>query len=136
MSEAAITRGFGSRLLAIAARRPLIVLALLCLGLWLPTVLALPPLDRDESRFAQSSKQMLESGNFVDIRFGSAPRYKKPVGIYWLQAATTEIAGFGGHDRIWSYRLVSLLGGVIAAWLTYWCARAFLRPEACVVAAA
>ena len=36
---------------------------------------------------------MLDSGNFVDIRFGQVPRYKKPVGIYWLQAATTAIAG-------------------------------------------
>src|SRR6516225_6829844 len=83
------------------ARRPFAILALLCICLWLPAILAVPPLDRDESRFAQSSKQMLESGDFVDIRFGHVPRYKKPVGIYWLQAATTEIAGLGQRDHIW-----------------------------------
>ena len=53
---------------------------------------------------------MLESGDFVDIRFGQMPRYKKPVGIYWLQAATTAVAGFGTHNEIWTYRLASLLG--------------------------
>ena len=66
---------------------------MLGLLLWLPGILSLPALDRDESRFAQSSRQMLDSGNLVDIRFGQVPRYKKPVGIYWLQAATTAIAG-------------------------------------------
>src|ERR1700756_3567592 len=67
--------------------------AVLCVMLWLPGIVSLPALDRDESRFAQSSRQMLDSGNFVDIRFGQVPRYKKPVGIYWMQAAATAIAG-------------------------------------------
>src|SRR5579863_5778695 len=75
------------------SQRPFALLALLGLLLWLPGVLSLPALDRDESRFAQSSRQMLDSGNIVDIRFGQVPRYKKPVGIYWLQAAATWVAG-------------------------------------------
>ena len=123
------------RLLALLTRRPLVSLALLCLCLWLPTILALPPLDRDESRFAQSSKQMLESGDFVDIRFGAEPRYKKPVGIYWLQAATTDVAGLGVRDRIWTYRLASLIGGIAAVWLTFWCAAAFASRESALLVA-
>ena len=106
------------------------LLAILCVALWLPGVLGLPALDRDESRFAQSSRQMLDSGNFVDIRFGNEPRYKKPVGIYWAQAAATAVAGHiqnieGDHDHIWTYRLPSLLGGVAAIWLTFWLGSAF-----------
>ncbi|HEU4548522.1 MAG TPA: hypothetical protein VFS01_02415, partial [Rhizomicrobium sp.] len=58
------------------ARRPFWVLALLGLVLWLPGILSLPALDRDESRFAQASRQMVESGDLVDIRFGQVPRYK------------------------------------------------------------
>src|SRR5580658_8500007 len=81
------------KLLSWLARRPYTVLALFCLILWLPGILSLPALDRDESRFAESSRQMLDSGNYVDIRFGQVPRYKKPVGIYWAQAATTAMAG-------------------------------------------
>src|SRR4051812_21255718 len=76
-----------------AAKRPFALLALLGLLLWLPGILSLPALDRDESRFAQSSRQMVESGDVVDIRFGHVPRYKKPVGIYWLQAASTKLVG-------------------------------------------
>ena len=89
------------RLLSCAwlARHAYAVLALLCLVLWLPGILSLPALDRDESRFAQSSRQMLDSGNYVDIRFGQVPRYKKPVGIYWLQAAATAVAGHADRRR-------------------------------------
>src|SRR5882757_8401505 len=116
-------------LLARLAQRPFALLALLGLLLWLPGVLSLPPLDRDESRFAQASRQMVESGDVVDIRLGHVPRYKKPIGIYWLQAAATEVAGpflgnEGQDNRIWTYRLPSLFGGIAAAWLTVWCALA------------
>ena len=128
--------GGGQSALTFLARRPRAVLALLCVVLWLPGVLSLPPLDRDESRFAESSRQMLESGNFIDIRFGHVPRYKKPVGIYWLQAATTEIAGLGQRDHIWTYRLASLLGGIAAVWLAFWTARAFAAPETALLASA
>ena len=119
----------GGRALAWAARRWWLTLGLLCLVLWTPGILTLPPLDRDESRFAQSSKQMLETMNFVDIRFGHVPRYKKPVGIYWLQAATTAVAGLGNRSHIWTYRLPSLLGGLAAVLLCFWCARAIAPPE-------
>ena len=111
--------------LARLARYGGIVIVLVCLGLWLPGILSLPALDRDESRFAQSSRQMLDSGNFVDIRFGQVPRYKKPVGIYWLQSAATAVAGLSNNTRIWTYRLPSLLGGMAAALATFWCASLF-----------
>src|SRR5471030_1044241 len=100
------------------ARRPFALLALLGLLLWLPGILSLPALDRDESRFAQSSRQMVESGNWVDIRFGHVPRYKKPIGIYWLQSASTALLGGGDHGHIWTYRIPSLLGAIAATWLT------------------
>ena len=53
---------------------------------FLPGFFQIPPVDRDEARFAQATKQMLETGEYVDIRFQDEVRYKKPVGIYWLQA--------------------------------------------------
>ena len=123
--------------LAWAGRRPLPLLALLGLLLWLPGIVTLPALDRDESRFAQSSRQMVQTSNWVDIRFGHVPRYKKPVGIYWLQAAATSIAGTlnGGHDgQIWTYRLPSLFGAIAASWLTVWIALGVTGAEAAFLA--
>ncbi len=122
------------RWLAVLARRPKTLLAVLGLLLWLPGILSLPALDRDESRFAQSSRQMVESGNWVDIRFGHVPRYKKPVGIYWLQTAATKLVGMGTDNRIWTYRLPSLLGAIAAAWATVWVAAAVTSAEGALLA--
>lgn len=85
------------------------LLALFALLLFLPGIASMPPQDRDESRFAQASRQMVETGNYLDIRFQDEARNKKPVGIYWLQAASAKLFG---KDKIWPYRLPSLLGAL------------------------
>ena len=58
----------------------------------LPGALRLPPIDRDESRYAQATKQMLETKDFVRIRFQDEPRNKKPAGVHWMQAASRRRA--------------------------------------------
>ncbi|MER9939997.1 glycosyltransferase family 39 protein [Mesorhizobium sp. M0088] len=75
---------------------------------------SLPPIDRDESRFVQATKQMVETSDYVDIRFQDASRYKKPIGIYWLQSAAVALSGEGAAAPIWVYRLVSMLGIALA----------------------
>ena len=62
------------------ARAAVMLLVVACLG-FLPGLFSIPPIDRDEARFAQATKQMLESGDYIDIRFQDEVRYKKPVGI-------------------------------------------------------
>ncbi len=123
-----------SNLLAPIHRRPLAALLLICVLAWLPGFFTLPPLDRDESRFAQATKQMLETGDFIDINLGSAARYSKPVGIYWLQAASTAVLGQGSWDRIWTYRVPSLIGALIAVAATFFLARAIAGVETAFVA--
>src|SRR3982751_5652340 len=49
--------------------------------------------DRDEAWYAQTSKQMLESRDWVVPRFLDSPRYAKPIFIYWCQAASMKIFG-------------------------------------------
>ena len=114
---------------AYARRHPLAALLLICVVAWLPGFFTLPPLDRDESRFAQATKQMLETRDFVDIRLGGDTRYEKPVGIYWLQAASTAVLGSGPRDQIWTYRVPSLLGALAAVAATFWLVRAFAGAE-------
>jgi 4-amino-4-deoxy-L-arabinose transferase-like glycosyltransferase len=79
---------------------------------------------------------MVETHNYVDIRLGGEARYKKPVGIYWLQAASTTLLGHPPYNQIWTYRLPSLIGGLIAVLLTYWCMRGFTGPPEAFLAAA
>jgi 4-amino-4-deoxy-L-arabinose transferase-like glycosyltransferase len=105
---------------------------------FLPGFFNIPPIDRDEARFAQATKQMVETGDFVDIRFQDEVRYKKPVGIYWLQAVVVETASKLGlpraQARIWLYRVPSLIGAIGAVLLTYWTALAFVTRRGAVLA--
>jgi len=135
----------GSRLAAVldlvtgSHVRAVALLTLCGLLLFLPGFFNIPPIDRDEARFAQATKQMVETSDFVDIRFQDEVRYKKPVGVYWLQAAAVETASALGlpraQVRIWLYRIPSLIGAIGAVLLTYWTALAFLTRRGAILAA-
>jgi 4-amino-4-deoxy-L-arabinose transferase-like glycosyltransferase len=124
---------------ATSHTRAVALLIVVSLVAFLPGFFQLPPMDRDESRFAQATKQMIETGDYIDIRFQDDVRYKKPVGIYWLQAATVNAASALGvpepHTKIWLYRIPSLLGALGAVLLTYWTALAFVSRRAAILAA-
>ena len=102
-----------------AVPRPRLILVLFCLALWLPGFFTLPPGDRDESRFAEATKQMNETGDYVRIMNGTEPRNRKPIGIYWLQAPFALAGGPGLANPIWPYRIPSLLGGIVAVLATF-----------------
>ncbi len=100
----------------------------------LPGLMALPPLDRDESRFAQATAQMLETRDFVNIQFQDTPRHKKPVGIHWLQAASVSVFSSAWARQIWAYRIPSLLGALVAAAACAWGATRFFGSRGGVLA--
>ena len=102
----------------------------------LPGVLAVPPLDRDEARFAQATAQMLETRDFVVIHYQDQPRFKKPVGIHWLQAASVSLLSSPEARQIWAYRIPSLLGAMLAAAACAWGASAFFGAPAGLLAGA
>lgn len=94
-------------------------LVFICFFLSLNTI---PPLDRDESRYIQATVQMLESKDFVNIKFLDAPRLKKPPGIYWLQALSATITKnilYLEQAPLWSYRLPSAIAASISILLTF-----------------
>lgn len=101
------------------------IAAFIAFAAGLPGLLAMPPLDRDESRFAQATAQMLESRDFVVIRYQDQPRSKKPVGIHWLQALSVSALSRPEARDIWAYRIPSLLGAMLAAGACAWGAAAF-----------
>ena len=94
------------------------VLLLVAAAILWPGQITLPPVDRDEARFAQASVQMLETGDFVDIRFQENPRYLQPIGIYWLQTAAVSLFSDVEARSIWAYRLPSFLAAIAAVLLT------------------
>src|SRR5262249_35582323 len=92
---------------AASHRAAVLLLVIVTLLAVLPGFFAIPPIDRDEALFAQISKQMIETGNYVDIRFQEQDFYKKPAGINWLQAGVVKASVALGMppamNSIWVY---------------------------------
>ena len=120
----------------IAGWRGPLLAALVALFAGLPTLMLLPPLDRDESRYAQATSQMLETGDFVDIRFQDEPRWKKPVGIYWMQAVAVAVTSSVENRDIAPYRIPSILGAMLAAAACAWAGAAMFGQRAGFLAGA
>jgi len=112
--------GLAARLDHLAeGRRPWLLLLLLSLALYLPGIASLPPVDRDEARYIQATRQMLETGDFLRIRYQDEARNKKPAGVYWLQAAAVGTLSKAAATAVWPYRLVSLLGATAAVLIAF-----------------
>jgi 4-amino-4-deoxy-L-arabinose transferase-like glycosyltransferase len=107
-----------------------LILALLSFSVGLAE---LPVQDRDEARYAQASRQMAETGDWIDIRFQDAARHVKPVGVYWMQAAALELTGRTGTNEIWVHRIPSYLAGALAALALIWAGTPLVGRRAAVL---
>ncbi|MEX3007192.1 ArnT family glycosyltransferase [Hoeflea sp. TYP-13] len=112
-----------------------VMLFLLGLAVLVPGITQLPPIDRDEARYLQATKQMVESGDFVDIRFQTEPRYKKPIGIYWLQSLSVGLTGGGEDAPVAAYRMVSVVAVAASVASIYWLGQAMFGPAAGLISA-
>ncbi|MEM1087311.1 MAG: glycosyltransferase family 39 protein [Pseudomonadota bacterium] len=101
-----------------------------------PGVFNLPALDRDESRFAQASKQYIETGDYLTIRYQDEFRNKKPAGIHWLQSGATNILGDEDKLEIWTYRVPSWIGASLSTLAVFWCGLVLVGRRASFLGAA
>jgi 4-amino-4-deoxy-L-arabinose transferase-like glycosyltransferase len=58
-----------------------------------PLLGAAPLFDEDEGFYAEASREMLETGNYLTAHINGAPQYDKPILIYWLQVISFRIFG-------------------------------------------
>lgn len=117
----------------------LLVVLAVSAAVLLPGIGALPVIDRDEARFAQASRQMLEAPTlegWIVPRVAEKPRLNKPPLIYWLQAGGAWVATGGdvAQDAIWVYRLPSVLAAFVTAGLAWWFGRRAFGPSTGVLA--
>jgi 4-amino-4-deoxy-L-arabinose transferase-like glycosyltransferase len=54
---------------------------------------SLPLIDRDEPRFAEASREMRQSGDFLIPRLNGDYRFDKPPLIYWCQVLSYDVLG-------------------------------------------
>lgn len=110
----------------------------LCLCVLLPGLWQLPAIDRDEARFVQASRQMIESGDYIVPRVQDRPRLNKPPLIYWLQSAAAQAFTRGdvSRDAIWMYRVPGVLCTILAVLATWKLGREMMDARAAWLAAA
>src|SRR5258707_15438478 len=100
-----------------AAARWLTVAAVLASFFWM---LGTPPLfDVDEGAFSQAAMEMFQRGDFLSTYLNGAPRYAKPILVYWLQAAFVLVLG----PNEWAFRLPSAVCATLWCWLVFLVAR-------------
>lgn len=97
------------------------LLVVICCAVMLPGLWGIGPIDRDEARFAQASRQMLETGDWVIPMVQDRPRLNKPPLVYWLQASSAWVFSGGdvSRDAIWMYRVPGVLCAIGAVLLTW-----------------
>lgn len=82
------------------------------IGTW-----SLPLIDRDEPRFAEASREMIERGDYIVPHFNNQYRFDKPPLAYWAQVASYKL--FGENDfaaRLPSAIATALIALSIFAW--------------------
>ena len=69
-----------------------------------------------ETRWANISLQMLQSGDYFDPYLKGGAYYDKPLLSYWLITASAWLTGGLGP---WSLRLSTVVAAWLSVWLTY-----------------
>ena len=82
----------------------------LTLLLLLPATATIPLMDRDEPRFAQATREMHETGQWVIPYFNGEYRFDKPPLTYWWMRLH--------HALLGETELASRLHSIFATWLT------------------
>lgn len=127
-------------------------LVLLCVAVYVPGLFNLPPVDRDESRFAQASRQMFEAaalprekldpamhgGGWAVPMVQGVERLNKPPLIYWVQVCSGWVftAGDPLRDAVWMYRVPSALAAVFSVLGTWRIGCRMFDPRAAWIGAA
>jgi 4-amino-4-deoxy-L-arabinose transferase-like glycosyltransferase len=75
----------------------------------------LPLIDRDEPRFAEASREMLQRGDYIVPYFNNHYRFDKPPFTYWCQIASYR--AFGDND--FAARFPSLIAAALTALILF-----------------
>lgn len=84
-------------------------------------------MDETEPLFAEASRQMVETGDWITPYFNGATRFDKPPLVYWLMAIGFHLFGVGE----WAVRLPSALAAMALVGMGFYTLRrfGFSRPE-------
>lgn len=118
----------------------LLFLVALCFFSYGPGFLRLPPIDRTEVVYAETSREMLEEGRIIDPRYMGERERHRPIGNYWAQMASAgslgAVIGSAAKADIRAYRLPSLIAVGLAVALTLLLLRPLIGGRQALIAGA
>jgi 4-amino-4-deoxy-L-arabinose transferase-like glycosyltransferase len=71
--------------------------------------------DWDEINFAESAREMIESGNYMRVQINYEPFWEKPPFFFWLQSVSMQVFGVGEMAA----RLPNALCGIVTLLVLY-----------------
>lgn len=72
-------------------------------GLFFTGLGSLPLFDVDEAVFAEATREMVETGDWITPQYNGTDRFDKPILFYWLMAGAFTVFGVGEFGaRFWS----------------------------------
>jgi 4-amino-4-deoxy-L-arabinose transferase-like glycosyltransferase len=85
----------------------------------------LPLFDEDEGAYAEVTREMLETGNFLTPRLEGKPFFHKPPMIYWTQALSVRLFGLNEF----AFRLPSAIASLVWAVLLFYFVRRYVGRQ-------
>lgn len=77
----------------MSTRKIQLFVVLFALLVLLPSLGAVRLFDWDEINFAESAREMIETGNYLQVQINYRPFYEKPPLFIWLQALSMQVFG-------------------------------------------
>jgi len=87
--------------------------------------------DPDEAHYAETSREVLRSGDWLAPYYNERPFFDKPMLFHWLQAGSMALAGASEFGA----RLAPALGALALVITTYWLGRVLVSSDVGLVAA-
>jgi 4-amino-4-deoxy-L-arabinose transferase-like glycosyltransferase len=108
------------------SKRTLLVLLLLALVAWFGTLDYRKLIGPDEGRYAEISREMAVSGDWLTPRLNGIKYFEKPPLQYWATAAAFKTFGF----HAWTARLWTALAGFLTVLVVWWSGRKLFGESA------
>ena len=117
-----------------AWRLHVFALTILCLAAYVPGIIRLPAVDRTEATYAETTRDMVARGQWLDPRYGDTVHQFRPIGPYWAQGVAAKIAGESHARDITVYRLPGLIAVTLAVVALFWLSAPIVGQSAALTA--
>ncbi|MCH8156204.1 MAG: glycosyltransferase family 39 protein [Nitrospinae bacterium] len=104
---------------------------LLCFLAFSYNLAEVPPYHSDENFYVTTSRNMVESGDYITPVYHDKKRFAKPILFYWMVAASYKVFG----TSLFSARLVSVFFGALCIPLTFIIARRLFDRKVAMLSA-